>query len=117
MLAQVQSCAVIGIEGALQWDEVDVQLENGVDGGARVLPEGCIWREVAQGGDAAVAFADSGVSPGSQVSQNDYRSGGERDDSGQSCGGGSAVSAQDGDASCQAMYLSFSPSFVRFLGH
>ena len=74
-----------------------MQCRDGADGSAGVLPARCIGGEVVEGGGAAVAFVCESVSPGIEVSTDDCGPGGERDDYGQSCGGGGAVSAEGGD--------------------
>jgi hypothetical protein len=42
-------------------------------------------------GGAVVAFVGQGVSPHTEAGEDDCRFGGQRDDCGQSCGGGGAV--------------------------
>ncbi len=96
----------------LQRDKIDLQCGDGANGGTRVLPDGCIGGEVVEGGGAAVAFVGQGVSPGTEVGKDDCGPGRERDDTGESCGGGGAVSAEGGDVDSRTTNSVFSGFFL-----
>ena len=88
--------------GTLPGHEDDLQRRDEPNGGARVLPDGCIGGEIVEGGGAAVAFVGQGISPGVEAGADNCGPGGKRDDCGQSCGGGGAVSAEGGDVAISA---------------